>query len=86
MPHFAKTYHNFVRTFTKILLKFAAILSEFAATVPELAVTCHKLIKLAGFGRIYLLSVSPRYFYCNWASPVTVSNTKCVFFIYLYNL
>ena len=33
------------------------------------------LIKLVELGRTYLLSVSLRYFYCNWVSPV----------IYLFN-
>ena len=53
------------------MLELVATLPELAATLPELAVTCYKLIKLAEFGRIYLSSVSPRYSYCNWASPVT---------------
>ena len=45
---------------------------KFAVTLPKLAVTCHKSIKLAEFGSIYLSSVSPRHFYCNWVSPVTL--------------
>ena len=30
---------------------------------------------LAELGRIYLSSVLPRHFYCNWASPVTTTAT-----------
>ena len=60
-----------VRTYICSLLMGRTLL-ELAITLLELAATCYKLIKLAEFGRIYLLSVSLKYFYCNWASPVTL--------------
>ena len=37
---------------------------------------CQNLIELAELGRTLLLSVLPRHFYCNWASPVTYTELK----------
>ena len=54
------------------LPELAATLLKLVATLPKFTVICHKLIKLVEFGRIYLSSVLLRYFYCNWAGPVTL--------------
>ena len=50
---------------TTTLLKLTVTLPKLAATLLELTTTCQKSIKLAEFGRIYLLSVLLRHSYCN---------------------
>ena len=45
-------------------------LLELTITLLEFAATCYSLLEVDQAGRIYLSSVSLRYFYCNWASPV----------------